>query len=248
MKRLSLYIITFIFLIGIASAVYDVGGFQRNTIIDIKLPCSFNGTFCNTGAACNVTLNYPNGSHILNAQNMSNFGNGMPNATLPNSNVTGEYEGFYICCQNGFCDSSALELEISETGTELSTGQGVVYLIFVLVLIFIFLLCGWGAIKIPWRHPRDSEGRIISVNELKYVKIVLYVFSYLILMFIAGIMRSITSKFLFLSGASKMFDWMWTLLFAFMFPIIIVSLILTLIYFIDNKKLHKAILRGVPLR
>ena len=247
-RNALLYIVIGIFLISLTSAVYDAGIYEQNKIVDLKLPCSFNGTFCTTTATCNATVEYLNSTLALDAELMTNLGNGMPNVTLPFSNITGNYEGFYICCESGYCDSSSITFEITPTGRTLSTAQGIVYVVFLISIIFVFFLCGYGAISIPWSHPRDSEGKIIGVNELKYVKLTLYVFSYILLMFMVGIIKSIMENFLSFDNASRVFNWMFWVMFSLLWPIIVVSLILTLIYFLDNKKMQKAILRGVPIR
>ena len=247
MKKLLILLIGLL-LISSASAIYDAGVYERGKLIDIKLPCSFNGTICNTTVICNVTATYPNTSFILDNVIMTNTGNGMPNATLLDSSIIGNYNGIYSCCVNDFCDTSPIKFEITPTGSVLSTAQGIVYIIFLIALIFVFSLCLYGAITIKWNHGKDMEGRVISINDLRYVKIFLYVISYPLMMFMVGITRSILANFLFYDNASKVFNWMFWIMFSFMWPIIVLALLITLLNFINSKKLKEALMRGVPLR
>jgi len=248
MKKGIFFILIGIFLISFTSAVYNAGLFEKDKVVDLKLPCSYNGTFCSTSAKCNITTRYPNGSYQINNQIMTNTGNGLPNMTLNKNNETGEYSGFYICCEEGYCDSSSIIFQITPNGRVLSTAQGILYIIFLLGVLFIFSLCLYGSIKIRWHGKISADGRILGSQDLRYFKIILIAFSYLLAVSITGIMRSIFTNFLLYDNASQVFNWLFWILFSFIFPILVLSVLMMIIVFIDNKRLESALKRGVPLR
>ena len=67
-------------------------------------------------------------------------------------------------------------------------------------------------------------------------------------MWIFAILRQVTANFLYFDSASRLFNWGYWIMLSFIWPIIVVSLIFALILFIQDKKLNKAIRRGIPIR
>lgn len=237
-----------ILLIGIASATT----YKQSTPVDLKVPCT-NSTdgLCSDSASCNITIIDPENKEVISNLTMTNqmmfrlYFNFTLNETHTRKN--GEYSRIVYCCDNNECGISTANFNINVGGKELTTGEGLVYVIFLIASIFIFLLCLWGALIIPFKNQRDEEGRVVSVNDLKYLKIVCIVLSYILLMWIFGILRSITSSFAILDGASKLFYYLFWIMFSFVWPAIVLSLLFTLIVFLESKKLKKAIDRGIPV-
>jgi len=117
-----------------------------------------------------------------------------------------------------------------------------------LLLVFIFIMCLYGAIRLPYKNKRADDGRLVSVNDLKYLKVFLYTLSYILLMFIFGIGRSLSANFLYLNGLERIFNFLFWILFSFLWPLMVLSIILTIIIYLDDKRLKKAMMRGVPFR
>jgi len=113
--------------------------FKQYQDIDLKIPCDYNGTFCNDEAVCNVSIEYPNGSLMLDNVDLTNTGNGLPNVTIPESTILGEFPGFATCEQNGLSDSWRFVMEINPTGDD--RGNTLILILFIssfLLLIFAF--------------------------------------------------------------------------------------------------------------
>lgn len=228
-----------------ASAIY-----QQGKDIDLKFPFEVNGSRASTSAQCNISIKYPNSSYIIKLDNATNLGNGEFNYTL-NSTKTGEwgtYEWTAFCCDLGNCAAGYGEFEVTTTGNELSIGESIIYIIILVVLIFAFLLFLTGSIKLPFKDVRNDEGSIISINDLKYLKVSCMVFAYLTLMAIFGIMRQISANFLYLNDIYRIFQWMFWFMLSLVYPLIILSVLFMLIVFINSKKMQKFLERGVPMR
>lgn len=222
--------------------------FQQNQVTDLKIPCTLEGYPCSTNAICNLTIVYPNSSYLLNNEAMTNLNTGDFNYSLSFIEI-GDCYLTKVQCVDGIYNSTATFcITITQTGSELSVGQGIIMLIFVIALIFIFLLCLYGAIRLPWKHGRNEFGKVVSVNDLKYLKIFLFVLSYLLLIFIFGTMRGISANYLFMTGLSKFFDVLYWIMFSFLFPGLVLALIITIISILTNLKFKEAIERNVPLR
>ncbi len=222
--------------------------YPQNVEIDLKTPCTLDGFPCSSSATCNLTIQFPNnGSYLLNNIALTNLGNGDFNTTIIFP-LLGDYQREVNCQDSGQNDTLNDLITITQTGSVISTAQGIIYIIFLAVLIFLFLLCLAGAIYLPWDHGRTEEGSIVSVNDLKYLKIILFVFSYLSLMFIFGIMRGLTANHLFLTGFSGVFNVIYWILFSLLWPLIVLSIIIMTVAFLKNLEIKESILRNIPLR
>jgi len=223
--------------------------FKQNSNSDLELPVFENDMTKCTTCLCTISINYPNGSNVIRSSSVTINGHyAIFNLNRTTTSEIGVYQ-VDIHCNNGADNgASTFEYLVTVTGNELETSESIIYIIFIVGLIFTFLFFIFGAIKIPFKNTRADNGQIVSVNDLKYLKVVCIVFSYLILMAIFGILRQITANYLFLNQAHKTFQWLYWFLLSFTLPIIIVSVILMIVMFFENKKIKKALFRGVPIR
>ena len=248
MKKLILILMIFCMIGLISAAIPVLGTFKQSNDIPLRQTCTINGTFCDF---CNLSsVDYPNGSRAISNAIMTKR-EGDFNFTLL-SNFTGTVGEHRV---NGYCGfgSDVLKnfvyfVDVTVSGTKLSTSGGIIYLIVLGILLFLFCLSLGGAIFIPYTNKSNEEGRIIDVNNLKYVKILLWVSAYLLLIGISFVSWGLTLNFLFLTGLSGYFKMIfWTLL-AGLLPLFIVTLLTFITNFITDKKIHKALVRGLPLR
>ena len=245
-SKSTIWILVFLFLI--LPLISSQLVFKQNTQVDVKLPCTFNGTTCSPFATCNATIIYPNGSYMFKDSNMTNKGGGMVNITLTTSNVTGVYPSRYTCTQAGYSDSDTFEFLINSAGTELTTAEGIVYIFFLIIILIIFGFTLLGAIKLPWKDIKNDEGKLVSVNDLRWVKLACVVFVYLEALFIVTIANKITEGYLLLTGVSGYFYVVQVTLFAGLFPLAVLVPWIVLYMIIANKKTKKFIERGLPGR
>ena len=96
MRKEILFWIIGLFLISLVSAetVY-----QRDTVVDFKYPCFNNNTFCSDSSTCNMTVEYPNSSIMINNLQMDNQG-AYHNQTL-NLIINGRHDFTVICEDSG---------------------------------------------------------------------------------------------------------------------------------------------------
>ena len=103
----------------------------------------------------------------------------------------------------------------------------------------------WWAVIIPWAETRNLEGEIISMNNLRYLKILLWFISYIFLIWITFLLKAITENFLYIDVAAKIFNTTFWFLVVFLFPIFTLLIIFTVIIFLRNLKLGKLIADGI---
>lgn len=240
---LSIIIIMLVSPLIIADEVADeLGYFRINENITLVQVCD-DCTFVNI-----TSIKYPNSTLQIINQPMTKTNQEFTYG-FNNTDLIGEY--FYTACgdvgDTTYTCESVL-FTITNSGYELSTGESIIYIIFLLASLFTFSLCLFFSIKIPFKNQRSQDGTIISINDMKYLKIFLIVMSYIVLMFIFGIVRSITANYLSINGAYRLFNFLFYMMFSFVWPLIVVSLILTVVLYLSSKRLQKALERGVPMR
>jgi hypothetical protein len=206
---------------------------------------------CGTCTYMNVSIAYPNSSIAVSNAQMTNEGGGLWSYSFSDTNSLGRYDvitcgdinAVYQCT-----DSGTLWFDVTYSGSQLSVSNAIVYVILLISALIIFLLCLYGAMNIPWSNPRDNDGRVISINELKYLKIFLWALCYLFFMTLNYILMALSKNFMSFDLASGIFQLIGDTMLFGIWPVIVVSLIITLIVFLDDKKRRKAMLRGFNIR
>jgi len=221
--------------------------YPQNRLIDLKIPCTLDGLPCSSSAECNITCQYPNSSYLINNQIMTNLGGGDFNYTTTFIEI-GEYPTEVSCQDGGQNSSSTFTINITQTGSELSIAQGIIYIIFLAVLIFVFLLSLYGTIVFPWKHQRNPDGTILSINNFKCVKVLLFFISYLLLMFIFGIVKAITENFLYLMNIGNVFRWLFWIMFSFLWPLMVVLTLVAVVSYLNNLKIKEGLFRNAEVR
>lgn len=221
------------------------GTFKQGDSIVLVQTCSNSSGSCDS---CNITsVNYPNGTAIISLAGMTKTET-LFNRTLSGAStkVIGKYTVTGFCYAGGVYSPWAYSFDVTLNGFLLSQAQATIYAIFFLSSFFVFCFVFYWAIKLPYRNTRTDEGMILEINDMKYVKIFLICMSYIIGWFLAGLLRGVTANYIPDIGVYKFFGWVYAILLAFMWPLIVASLLLALISFLNDKKIHDAILRGIP--
>ena len=109
--------------------------FQQNMPVDLKIQCIINGTYCSNLATCNVSIQYPNASLLLNNKQMTNQIS-FYNYTLPSTSVLGEYSCSATCCDSGLCGTNDCNYILTPTGDSNNLGF---YIMLTIVIVGILL-------------------------------------------------------------------------------------------------------------
>ena len=102
----------------------------------------------------------------------------------------------------------------------------------------------YGAGKIEWRNKKNNEGKILTVNNFRYVKILLYVLSYFELMFLFGLSYKTFSE-AGIEGFTQFFNFIYQLFLNLIYPLMILLIIFIFVTWINNKKLHQRLNLGL---
>ena len=225
------------FFISMASA-YDLGTVKQNTCIDLYQWCN-DCTYVNVTSVqlANKTITYLNVAMTENGYDYT--------YNYCNNSLLGDY--FYTVCSDTSATNKCATFSYGVTGTGqefslqrmwLSLGMlGLVVLLFITNLIVIPLL--------PNKDNTDEEGTLISINKLKYIRPILYVTAYLLLMSIIFIGSNLSLAYL---GTTLLGNLLYKI-FYIMAAIMPLMLVLWFIYIFYNifqdKQMKDYIERGI---
>jgi len=148
---------------------------QQNTNFDIKEPCYNNGTYCSSGAVCNISVWMPNEQTILvDGGGMTNRGT-FHNYTLNTSqtNILGDYEASITCTDGSLSNFDSFAFKVTPSGQTYQEGEATIYAIALasmLLFVFFFIL-------------------LSNATETPGVKLFFLLCSFVLVLFSAGAVR-----------------------------------------------------------
>lgn len=116
--------------------------YPQSSIIDLKIACVFEDVaYCDNQASCNITINYPNGTNLINNDVMT-YNEAYFNYTLAESqtNVLGVYPTSLICEDKGAVGYTSFTFKITPEGFESTESRSLIFSI--LAIIFFFFSVG----------------------------------------------------------------------------------------------------------
>jgi len=223
--------------------IHGVSAERVDTDLSLTVQCT-NSTYANLTYAKYVS----DSMYLISSEKQMTKNGIFYNYTLTSSlnNKSGTIEYGYRCDVNGEEQSSGNRIFVSLMGDELSSSHATLYIIIFAGLLFIFILTFYGAMVFPWRNGRNEDGEVININDLKYLKVVLFVFIYLESIFIITIMKNI-SGYLLIDGTYSFFRIVQTFLLIGMLPFFPLLIFFTIMIWINDKKVQKNLQRGIPV-
>lgn len=138
--------------------------------------------------------------------------------------------------------------EVSNSGLEITESDSIVSIILILGAIFIFLLCLFASIFIPFSNSRSDLGKIISVNYLKYWKILFMSMTYITLLWVFNLLHVISVKMSLLVQFTNYFSIIFQVMNAIVWPIFVFIFVGTLFILWKDLALEKLLSRGINER
>ena len=245
-KLRSIYfflILTFILIVlSIGKVNADsFGNFQQNQPANLMPQCQ-NSTYLN------ISKIYTNTYTYLDTETITTKTGNVYNYTFTNTSELKTYYVYFHCDLNAIDTPVSSYFIVSTTGTEINQSQGLIYIIMFIGLLLIFIITIYGAIKFPWKNPRDDEDYVIGLNDLKYVKVVLWVCVYLELLFIVSILKNISGSFLPNEGTFYFFQTIYLFMLIGLLPFFPLLIFFTIVLWLSDKKTQKMLQRGLRVK
>jgi len=239
MKRVILVLVMFVFLISFASA--NLGSFQQNECVNIKVLAN-----CSSVNITEVSNNEE--TFFLNAE-MQKISGQTFNYTFCNTSVIGEYtfswDNTCVDCSTYGCGN---EFEITYDGNILNTERSILYLGLISILIFLFLLVVFNIHRFPSSDVYNDEGILLGINNLKYLRPIMYVISWGLLLGIVFITSNISIAYLPTSMFGEFFFMLYKIMFILTLPMVIVWFLYLFVKIFRDKEVKRMLDRGVEIR
>ena len=165
MKNINLFFICAFILVGTLSFSTALT-FEKDSVINLKFPCTYNGTNCPSGTTCNLSIIYPNQSLMVENQQASYSGSGIANYTLPDSSVNGDYRVPLTCTfPSSDSESGQADFTITPNGELPTIAQTLIYLGLIIILLILFTIIVFALFNIDhfgWRMGLTSFAYIIA--------------------------------------------------------------------------------------
>lgn len=248
MKKIFLTLFIALCLIGIVGAQET---YRQSTITDVKVVCLNTGGFCSSNAECNLTIFDSKNAVLIDGIKATRASTGAYHNITLNTTQTKELGQYRV---TGFCrDGSTIEtvdfnFDITTTGVQLSTHGAIVYIGFTSLLIFLFIVNIGGIGWIPKRDIENEEGLLLSINKLKYVRIVLFAVAWALLMAIVYSASNISYLYLQTKLMGDLFFSIYTVMMTLTLPMVIVWFIWLLLSIFRDKETKAMIERGIPVK
>lgn len=238
---LSIFVSMLLVMPSTSAEIQTLGIFRTEGVVTLIQNCG-NCTYNNVSS-----VTYPNSTQAIGQVAMTQLG------TLYSFNYNKtDALGTYIV--NGFGDLDGVKtswsytFNITNTGTEATIAQAIIYFIAILLLSALFAFCFYWAVSLPWSHTRDEDGYILQFNDLRYVKMMMWFVSYILLIGISWLAYNITWGLLSFNTAGNIFNFVYWFLISLLFPILVLFAITTVVNFIFGKKLQDAMRGGIRLK
>ena len=225
MKRLIFILLFALFLFPLTNA------YQKEIPLNVIVGCDK----INCSLDWNITILNPNSSVLINNKAMS-VGNYYSNYSLTPMDI-GTYSVFLSDTTGS--DSYGTSFEVTYIAESLTTAQGVLYgsFIILLILFVIGLLVLYSSL--PNDNPRSAEGKILSINRLKYLRMPLLIFSYFMVAFIFYIASNLGYAFLSETLVAQVFFFLFRSMMILSPVIIIVWFIGIFFSVFEDKEIRK---------
>lgn len=242
------YLVTLLSLLLIVSMVGLVSAetsyiFKEGEEVNYRFRCfDASNEYCSDTTLLVISVEYPNGSNALDNYTMTHNPT-YYNVSLP-TDTTGEYDCIISSpTTNGTVSEFAYE--VTGTGYEFTQGRSIFYIAILALLVFLFVVDIFAIGRLPIGNTTDAYGNILDINHLKYLRPVLYVVGWTILVSIVYITSNISYAYLGSElVASVMFN-LFRVMFVLTLPIVFIWFIFLFIQIFRDNETKRMIEMGI---
>jgi hypothetical protein len=236
-------IVIIITLVLVIPTVYSttLGTFKTNQNIELYQICE-NCTYNNIS-----TILYPN-STVAQANISMNKIDTYYSFSFNNASIQGKY------IVNGFGDLDGVkttwvyDFEITGTGFEFTESRSIFYIALLVLLVFLFVLVLTFIPKLPSGNDTDEWGMLMSINHLKYLRPVLYLVAWGLMLGVLFTSSNIALAYLGTSMFGNLLFALYTIMMWVSIPGIFIAFIFIFVSIFRDAEIKKMIERGVDIQ
>ena len=241
-KRLVLVLFLVMVFVSFGSAVeQDLGTAIRGSCINLVQTCD-SCTYNNISRVL-----YPNSTEALTSEQVMTVSGIYYNYSFCSTDAIGEYVVLGHGDLNGEDTIWDYTFEITREGESISTPKAIMYTGLLFVLAFLFIVSTWVIFILPSKNDRDEDGMLLSVNRLKYLRAILMVVSWVLLISIVFVSSNISLAFFSVGMfGNLLFDLYQIMMYlTIILPFIWVGWIIVSLY--QDREIQKMLDRGVEM-
>jgi hypothetical protein len=115
--------------------------YKQGQEIDLKIPCYINGSYCSVGANCDITIQYPNGTLLVNNSAMNYNPSYFSYLLFANqTTAVGNYPCSMVCVDGGESGYKDFTFEVTTTGAGNELMINIIAFILIIIAIVIFVI------------------------------------------------------------------------------------------------------------
>lgn len=225
-KNGIVFLFFFVMLLSVGTTSASIS-YGKNTAVDIKISTNLTN--------CDITISYPNTTNIV-FENVMTINNGYANYTLNNTSTLGTYSYFSECGYGTF--------DVTYNGETLTTANSILNLGFLSLLILLFIANLIGYVSIDSENKKSEDGIIVDVNNLKYLKGILFAFGYALLIAVFFIAYNISLTYLLGTMFSSILFVLYKIFMIMAIPVVVVWFIWLFVSLFQDKETRNMIERG----
>ncbi len=231
----------FVIGIGLASTQQQtLGTFKQGDCIPLSQTCG-NCTYNNITTVLKTGEN----SIVHNISSQMTKTGTFYNYTFCNTSQTGIYNVHGFGDINGIVTSWIYNFEITGTGFEFSQPRAILSLGLIGLLIFLFIITLGGISKLPSKDNYDEEGTLLSINQLKYLRPVLAMVSFFLIIAIVYVGSNIAFAYMGTTLLAEILFAVFKILFGLSLPIVVVWFCYIFYSIFKDREMKKYLERGV---
>jgi len=245
-NRLSILLLTLTIIISILPLSLALETYPVDKLVELKFLCRYDEGIP-AGASYNVTISYPNGSSMISNLNTTSLGLGSfkYQLTFP---IQGIYKIQSFCYNGTASSSNNEEIEVTYDGNYLDISRTIMYLGLTSVLGLLFVLILIIIPKLPSSDIMNDEGLIININQLKYLRPVMYALSWGLLLGIIFMISNISIAYLPTNMFGTFFFSIYRVMFILTLPMLIIWFIFMFVKIWRDREIKHMLERGVDIR
>lgn len=159
--------------------------------------------------------------------------------------------GTYIVLGHGDLDSSdtvwTYNFDITGGGESVSTAKSIMYIGLLVVLILLLVISIFGIFNLPSGDNKNDDGKLVSINKLKYLRIVLFFTTWMVLTSI--LFTSANIGLAYFSGGmfGNLLFKLYSVMFSLTLPMVIFTFIYIFVGIFKDKETKSMIDRGMVM-
>tara|TARA_Y100001951_G_C11223209_1_gene230057 strand:+ start:142 stop:882 length:741 start_codon:yes stop_codon:yes gene_type:complete len=242
-KQIFIFVAILLSLSLVMGASYT---FKHNEDVNFRFRClDANNSYCASGTSLIISVEYPNGSNALNNRSMTHNPS-FYNISLPTDSI-----GNYACIiisPNTNGTISEFTYDVTGTGERRDITKGILYISFLAILVFLFVVNMFGMGKLPKGNETDPYGRLLSINHLKHLRSILWVFAWIILLIIVFTSSNLALIYANDSMFGDVLFNLYRVMMAITLPMTIIWFAFIFIQIFRDREMKKMIERGIDVQ